>query len=59
MTRDVVTVAAREPYREVVVLMDRHRVNVLPVVDERDRPVGVDSRLTCRVHDGTPLRLVR
>jgi CBS domain-containing protein len=43
MTRDVVTVAAREPYREVVALMDRHRVSVLPVVDERGRLVGVVS----------------
>ncbi len=43
MSRDVVTVDARAPFRELVALLDRHRVSALPVVDERGRPVGVVS----------------
>ena len=44
MTRQVVTVGVHAPYREVVAVMDRHRISALPVVDDRDRLVGIVSR---------------
>jgi CBS domain-containing protein len=41
MTREVVTVGVDASYREVVALMDRHRVSALPVLDADGRPVGI------------------
>jgi CBS domain-containing protein len=41
MTRKVVTVGVDTTYREVVALMDRHRVSALPVCDADGRPVGI------------------
>src|SRR5512132_1772105 len=41
MTKDVVTVTADASYREVVALMDRHRISALPVVDAAGRCVGI------------------
>jgi CBS domain-containing protein len=43
MTRKVVTVGVDASYREVVALMDRHRVSALPVVDAAGGPVGIVS----------------
>ncbi len=43
MTREVVTVGVDASYREVVALMDRHRVSALPVLDADGRPVGIVS----------------
>src|SRR5512132_890791 len=41
MTRKVVAVGVDAPYREVVALMDRHRISALPVLDDQDRLVGI------------------
>jgi CBS domain-containing protein len=41
MTKDVATVTVDASYREVVALMDRHRVSALPVVDMDRHPVGI------------------
>jgi CBS domain-containing protein len=43
MTREVVTVGVDASYREVVAVMDRHRVSALPVVDADGRLVGIVS----------------
>lgn len=43
MTRDVVTVDALAPFKEVVRLMQEHRVSALPVVDEDDVLLGIVS----------------
>jgi CBS domain-containing protein len=43
MTREVVTVGVDAAYREVVALMDRHRVSALPVLDADGRLVGIVS----------------
>jgi CBS domain-containing protein len=43
MTRDVVTVDALAPFKEVVRLMQEHRVSALPVVDDDDVLVGIVS----------------
>lgn len=43
MTRDVVTVSEDTPYREIVETLAGHRVSALPVVDVRQRVVGVVS----------------
>jgi CBS domain-containing protein len=41
MAKDVVSVTADASYREVVALMDRHRISALPVVDAAGRCVGI------------------
>lgn len=43
MTRKVVTARADTPFKELVGLMNTHRVSGLPVVDRDGRPVGVVS----------------
>ncbi|HEX6344860.1 CBS domain-containing protein [Umezawaea sp.] len=43
MTRNVVAVRAATPFRELVELLDGRGVSALPVVDDRDRPIGVVS----------------
>ncbi|HEX6677234.1 MAG TPA: CBS domain-containing protein [Actinomycetes bacterium] len=43
MTREVVIVGVDATYREVVALMDRHRVSALPVVAADGRLVGIVS----------------
>ncbi|HXF72560.1 MAG TPA: CBS domain-containing protein [Actinomycetota bacterium] len=43
MTRDVVPATPSTPFKELVRLLDEHRVSALPVVDEDDRPLGVVS----------------
>lgn len=41
MTRDVVTVDAATPYTEVLQAMTAHGIGAVPVVDDRDRVVGM------------------
>ncbi|WP_129667210.1 CBS domain-containing protein [Phytoactinopolyspora endophytica] len=43
MTRDVVTVTASTPFKDVARLLDEHKISAVPVVDERRRVVGVVS----------------
>jgi CBS-domain-containing membrane protein len=43
MTRDVVTVDALAPFKEVVRLMQEHHVSALPVVDDDDVLLGIVS----------------
>ncbi|MFE9775307.1 CBS domain-containing protein [Streptomyces sp. NPDC005931] len=43
MTRDVVHTVPTTPFKEVVRLLDHHRISGLPVVDEDDKVVGVIS----------------
>jgi len=44
MTVEPIVVAADRPLLEAALLMDDHRVNRLPVVDARGRPVGIIAR---------------
>ncbi len=44
MTRDPVTVRAATPLADAVRVMEEAGVNRLPVVDERDRPIGILAR---------------
>lgn len=44
MTRDVVTIHRDQPLLLAIDLMDAVGVNRLPVVDERDHPVGILAR---------------
>ena len=40
------------PFKELVRLLNEHRVTAVPVLDDAGRlVVGVDSRLTWKVHD--------
>lgn len=43
MTRDVLAVTPRTPYREIVDCLVRRRVTAAPVVDEEHRVIGVVS----------------
>ncbi|MFC7846499.1 CBS domain-containing protein [Streptomyces sp. NPDC057382] len=43
MTRDVVPARPTTPFKEVVRLLDRHRISGLPVVDADDKVLGVLS----------------
>jgi CBS domain-containing protein len=43
MTRTVVVVSERAPYKEIVRLMEDHRVSALPVITESGRVVGIVS----------------
>ncbi|MGW6530383.1 CBS domain-containing protein [Streptomyces venezuelae] len=43
MTRDVVQVGPTTPFKEVVRLLDHHRISGLPVVDADDKVLGVLS----------------
>jgi CBS domain-containing protein len=43
MTQPVVTARRETTFKELVALMNTHRVSGLPVVDEANRPVGVVS----------------
>lgn len=43
MTTEVVTAAPDTPFKEIVRLLDEHRIGALPVVDTRGVPVGVVS----------------
>ncbi|MFH8282408.1 CBS domain-containing protein [Streptomyces antibioticus] len=44
MTRDVVEAHRETSFKDVVRLLDRHRVSGLPVVDEDDKVIGVISQ---------------
>ncbi|MFC3349232.1 CBS domain-containing protein [Streptomyces echinoruber] len=43
MTRDVVRVRRTTPFKEVVRLLDHHRISGMPVVDHDDKVIGVIS----------------
>ncbi|WP_416981920.1 CBS domain-containing protein [Streptomyces sp. T028] len=43
MTREVVQAHRETPFKDVVRLLDRHRISGLPVVDDDDKVVGVIS----------------
>ncbi|PKV83133.1 CBS domain-containing protein [Streptomyces sp. TLI_146] len=43
MTREVVEAHPETPFKDLVRLLDRHRISGLPVVDEDDKVVGVIS----------------
>jgi CBS-domain-containing membrane protein len=43
MTKEVITARQQTPFKELVTLMNEHRVSGLPVVDRAGRPLGVVS----------------
>ncbi|MFI7680097.1 CBS domain-containing protein [Actinophytocola sp. NPDC049390] len=60
MTKDVVTARPETTFKELVTLMNEHRVSGLPVVDTKGRPLGVVSEADTLVkqeqHGGAPTR---
>ncbi|MFF1478948.1 CBS domain-containing protein [Streptomyces sp. NPDC058301] len=52
MTRDVVEAHRETPFKDVVRLLERHRISGLPVVDDDDKVVGVISE-TDLIHHQT------
>jgi CBS domain-containing protein len=54
MTAEVVTVRPSTPFRDLVRLLERHRISALPVVDDAGRPVGIVSEADLLVKEGYP-----
>ncbi|WP_405886193.1 CBS domain-containing protein [Streptomyces longwoodensis] len=57
MTRDVVQARRTTPFKEVVRLLDHHRISGLPVVDADDKVLGVLSGsdlVRCQAHRDGP-----
>lgn len=52
MTRTVIVVNASAPFKELVGLMDEHRVSALPVVDGEGRLVGIVSEADLLLKEG-------
>jgi CBS domain-containing protein len=54
MTAKVVTATPATPFRELVGLLERHRISALPVVDDAGRLVGIVSEADLLVKEGYP-----
>lgn len=54
MTAEVVTAAPATPFRELVDLLEQHRISALPVVDDAGRVVGIVSEADLLVKEGYP-----
>jgi CBS domain-containing protein len=54
MTVEVVAVRPSTSFRDLVRLLERHRISALPVVDDDGRPVGIVSEADLLVKEGYP-----
>jgi len=54
MTAGVVTARPSSPFRELVRLLEQHRIGALPVVDDAGRVVGIVSEADLLVKEGYP-----
>jgi CBS domain-containing protein len=54
MTAEVVTARPSSPFRELVRLLERHRISALPVTDDAGRLVGIVSEADLLVKQGYP-----
>ncbi len=54
MTREVVSVDEFAPFKQLVVLLQKHRISALPVVTDSRRVVGVVSEADLLVKEGQP-----
>jgi CBS domain-containing protein len=54
MTAEVVTVRPSSPFRELVRLLQQHRISALPVIDDAHRPVGIVSEADLLLKEGYP-----
>ena len=54
MTDEVVAVRPATPFRELVRLLEQHRISALPVVDDTGRLVGIVSEADLLVKEGYP-----
>jgi CBS-domain-containing membrane protein len=54
MTTEVVAVRPSVPFRELVRLLERHRISALPVTDDGGRLVGIVSEADLLVKEGYP-----
>jgi CBS domain-containing protein len=55
MTRTVAVVAADTPFKEIVRRLTEHRVAALPVIDARDRAIGIVSEADLLLKEEHPL----
>lgn len=54
MTAEVVTVRPSTPFRELVRLLEQHRISALPVTDDSGRLVGIVSEADLLIKEGYP-----
>jgi CBS domain-containing protein len=54
MTAEVVAIRPSSPFRDLVRLLQQHRISALPVVDDAGRPVGLVSEADLLVKEGYP-----
>jgi len=54
MTAEVVAIRPSSPFRDLVRLLQQHRISALPVVDDAGRPVGIVSEADLLVKEGYP-----
>lgn len=54
MTAEVVTVHPATPFRELVRLLQQHRISAVPVTDDDGRPVGLVSEADLLIKEGYP-----
>ncbi len=54
MTAEVITARLSSPFRELVRLLEQHRISALPVVDDTGRLVGIVSEADLLVKEGYP-----
>jgi CBS-domain-containing membrane protein len=54
MTAEVVTVRPATAFRELVRLLEQHRISALPVVDDTGRLVGIVSEADLLIKEGYP-----
>src|SRR5262245_51523847 len=54
MTAEVVTASPATPFRELVHLLERHRISAVPVVDQDRKLVGIVSEADQLVKEGYP-----
>lgn len=54
MTTEVVTVRPSSPFRQLVRLLQQHRISALPVIDDAYRPVGIVSEADLLLKEGYP-----
>ncbi len=55
MTKTVVVVAADTPFKEIVRRLSEHRIAAMPVVDARDRAIGIVSEADLLLKEEHPL----
>ncbi len=57
MSRDIVAINENTPVREILQLLQKHKISAVPVVDKEGRPIGVVSQADLLVKMKLPVSL--